>query len=246
MPKASMKELIKKWVKRLPIAFTRNQQYDRQTRKVIAKVCSDSTNFIDVGCHKGEVLDIVLHHAPNGIHYGFEPIPNMYEALVLKYANRANCHISNVALSKESGTATFNYVMSNPSYSGLRKRQYDRSGEQDTTITVVTEQLDRFLPTNYTPHLIKIDVEGAELFVLEGAAETLRRCQPIVIFEHGLGASEFYEATPERVYDLFAGCNMQVSLMKRWLKGQPALTKAEFSAQFHQKTNYYFIAYGSN
>jgi hypothetical protein len=44
-----MKELIKKWVKSIPIAFTRNQQYDQQTQKIIAKVCHSTTNFIDVG-----------------------------------------------------------------------------------------------------------------------------------------------------------------------------------------------------
>lgn len=31
--------------------------------------------------------------------------------------------------------------------------------------------------------LLKLDVEGSEPFALEGAAETLKRCQPIVLFE---------------------------------------------------------------
>lgn len=167
----------------------------------------------------------------------------MYEALSQKYQHNSHCTIANVALSKENGTATFNYVVSNPSYSGLRKRQYDRSGEQDTTITVQTRRLDDFLPKDYRPDLIKIDVEGGELFVLEGAQQTLRMHKPVVVFEHGLGASEFYEATPERIFDLFEGCGMQVSLMNRWLKGQPALTKEELSKQFYNKENYYFVAY---
>ena len=238
-----MKELIKKWVKSLPFAFTRNQQYDQQTRKIIAKVCGSTTNFIDVGCHKGEVLDIVLKFAPKGQHYGFEPVPNLFQGLVQKYKNQSNCTIADIALSKENGTATFNYVVSNPSYSGLRKRAYDRSGEQDTTITVKTQKLDDFLPANYRPDLIKIDVEGAELFVLEGAVDTLKKYRPVVIFEHGLGASEFYEATPERIFELFESCGMSISLMSHWLKGLPPMDKSELSRQFHTKSNYYFIAH---
>ena len=237
-----MKELIKKWVKRIPIAFTKNQQYDRQTKQVIAKICHDHANFIDVGCHKGEVMDIVRQYARNGHHYGFEPIPDMFRALGVKYGG-TNCTIADVALSNENGTATFNHVVSNPSYSGLRKRQYDRPAEQDTTITVQTQKLDDFLPVDYRPDLIKIDVEGAEMFVLEGAITTLRKYHPVVIFEHGLGASEFYGATPEGIFDLFAGCGMSVSLMSNWLKGLPPFTKEELSKEFHQRTNYYFIAY---
>ena len=34
---------------------------------------------------------------------------------------------------------------------------------------------------------MKIDVEGAELQVLEGAVGTLREARPVVAFEHGLG-----------------------------------------------------------
>ena len=237
-----MKEMLKKWVKRIPIAFTRNQKYDQQTDKVIQKVCHPSANFIDVGCHKGEVMDMVRRFATEGQHFGFEPIPALYDNLVEKYRD-TNCKVANIALSFENGTTTFNYVISNPSYSGIRKRQYDRAGEQDTTITVKTQRLDDFLPANYCPDLIKIDVEGAELFVLEGARATLSRCKPVVIFEHGLGASEFYEATPEKVFSLMQDCGLAVSLMERWLKGKPAFTLEEFTQQFQQKTNYYFIAY---
>lgn len=237
-----MKELIKKWVKKIPIAFTKNQQYDSQTQQVIAKVCSRNSNFIDVGCHKGEVMDIVRRFAPEGLHYGFEPIPDMYVQLAEKYAG-TNCTVADIALSNENGTTTFNYVVSNPSYSGLRKRKYDRPVEEDTTITVTTQKLDDFLPAGYRPDLIKIDVEGAEMFVLEGAVNTLKKYRPVVIFEHGLGASEFYDATPERLYDLFAGCGMDVSLMSRWLKNQPPLTQAEFAQAFYRKTDYYFIAF---
>lgn len=40
-------------------------------------------------------------------------------------------------------------------------------------------------------HLVKIDVEGLELEVLRGAAQTIRRCKPVVIFEDNYLATRY-------------------------------------------------------
>ena len=237
-----MKATIKKILKALPIAFTQNQRYDRLTKQVIRRVCTPESNCIDVGCHKGEILDLFLHHAPNGIHYGFEPIPSLFEGLKTRYT-LPNCHILDLALSNQKGTASFNYVVSNPSYSGLLKRKYDRPNEEDTQITVQTDRLDAVLPPDFRVDMMKIDVEGGEWLVLQGATETLTRWKPVVIFEHGLGASEMYGATPEQLFDLFAACGLEINLLDGFLKLSPAFSRAEFSEQFYKQLNYYFVAY---
>ena len=237
-----MKAAIKRFLKSLPIAFTQNQRYDRQTHRVIQKVCKSGSNCIDVGCHKGEILDLFLKYAPQGQHWGFEPIPDLYESLLKKYA-ATNCRFFNIALSDKPGTSSFNYVVSNPSYSGLLKRKYDHPNEEDTQITVHTERLDALIPADVQIDLVKIDVEGGEILVLRGAVNILTRCKPVVIFEHGLGASELYGATPEQVFELFEQCGLRVSLLSRFLKNQYPLSKEEFSRHFYQKLNYYFIAY---
>ena len=237
-----MKQFIKKLIKAIPYDFTKNQKYDTQTKQIIKKIAHENANCVDVGCHKGEVLDIIKAHAPKGTHFGFEPIPALCEKLQEKYKN-TNCKIVDIALSNEKGTTTFNYVLSNPSYSGLKKRQYDKPNEIDTQIEVKTDLLDHIIPQDLQIDLIKIDVEGGELLVLEGATALLKRCKPVVIFEHGLGASDFYDATPRKVYQLFEQCGMKISLMERFLKVEKAFTLEEFEAQYFKKINYYFIAY---
>lgn len=237
-----LKELAKKLIKSLPFAFTQNQKYDRQTAEVIRRSCKPTSTCIDVGCHKGEVLDMLLAASPAGKHYGFEPIPVLYEALRAKY-NRPNITISNIALSNKRGETSFNYVVSNPAYSGLIKRKYDREDEQDTSIQVQTDKLDDVLPPNEQVDFVKIDVEGGELLVLQGARQTLTRCKPIVIFECGLGASEFYGSTPDMVFNLLAECGLKLSLMENWLHGRPALTQKQFEQHYQNKSHYYFIAY---
>ena len=237
-----MKEFAKFLIKKLPIAITKNQRYDRQTELIISKVCEKNSSCIDVGCHKGEVLDVMLQYAPNGAHFGFEPIPDMYKALTEKYGEK--CCFFDVALSDKQGETTFNLVLSNPAYSGLQKRKYDRPNEEDTCITVQIDTLDNLIPDDANIDLIKIDVEGGELGVLKGAKSLISRCKPVVVFEHGIGAADVYGTKPEQVYDLLSKeYGMRVSLMKNWLTSKPALDKAEFSRQFKEGENHYFIGY---
>jgi len=237
-----MKRTIKGLLKKIPIAFTKNQQYDRQTRKVIERVCGRHSNCVDVGCHKGEALDILLKFAPTGTHFCFEPLPDLFENLKIKYP--PNCKIFDIGLSNKKGTTSFNYVLSNPSYSGFKKRKYDKPNERLTSITVKTELLDEVLPENLKIDFIKIDVEGAELEVLEGAVKTIRSSRPIIVFEHGLGAADCYGTTPQQVYDLLhADCNMLLSTMKKWLKNEPPMSGKKFVQHFEEGLDYYFIAY---
>jgi FkbM family methyltransferase len=238
-----LKEVIKKILKALPFVFTQNQRYDQLTKQVIRHVCRPDSNCIDVGCHKGEILDLLMQAAPNGQHFGFEPIPALYQNLLAKYQSQPNCHFFDIALSNQKGSSSFNYVVSNPSYSGLLKRRYDRPNEEDTLITVRTERLDDILPPDTPVDLVKIDVEGGEMVVMEGAVQTLTRWKPVVIFEHGLGASDLYGSTPEKLFDLLAGCGLKVSLLDRFMKKTPPFSREEFAAQYYNRVNYYFIAY---
>lgn len=234
-----IKETIKLILKKIPIAFTQNQRYDRDTKKIIHKHCNLDSNCIDVGCHKGEVLDIMIEAAPKGRHYGFEPIPVLYESLKEKYKNAI---ISPIALSNSKGVTEFNYVVSNPSYSGIKKRTYDRKNEIDAKIEVQMDLMDDVIPEDTKIDLIKIDVEGAEMMVLEGAKRLLSKNKPIVIFEHGLGASEFYDGHPDKTFDFFETLGYEIFLLSDWLHKRLALSKHEFNKHYFDRSHYYFLA----
>lgn len=60
----------------------------------------------------------------------------------------------------------------------------DLNGEPDTPL----ETLDSFDLQDVD--LIKIDCEGGELFVLQGAFETLKRCKPVVVVEQKPGKAQ--------------------------------------------------------
>ena len=240
--KIMIKQFASSVMKSLSIAITQNQIYDKQTLQIMKRVCKPNSNCVDVGCHKGEILQSILKAAPNGTHYAFEPLPDFYEGLIQKFPS--NCKIYNVGLSNEPGEATFNYVISNPAYSGFVKRKYDRPNEKDTTITVQTELLDNIIPAGEKIDFMKVDVEGAEMQVFEGAVRVLSESRPVLVFESGIGGTDHYGTRPEQIYDLLHDeCGLEVSLMANFLSGRPAFSKQDFVYQFENHLNYYFCAY---
>lgn len=237
-----LKDFIKKIIKLSPIPLTKNHKYDLLTKKIISNL-STSSNCIDVGCFKGEILDLIKKVAPKGQHFGIEPVPSQYEFLKNKYTQIKNCSIFNIAASNATGVSDFNYVASNPSYSGLLKRDYDKPNEVDYTIKVKTDLLDNIIPSNIPIDLIKIDVEGAELLVLEGASKLIKKHKPLVIFEHGIGASNHYGATPAKLFDFFANVSLRISTLENYLSNKESMTKEAFEKQYYDQLNYYFIAH---
>ncbi|HEY9177789.1 MAG TPA: FkbM family methyltransferase [Flavipsychrobacter sp.] len=224
-----MKQLLKKILKSLP-ADTRSRQYDGRFKKVIAEVCSRDSNCIDIGAHKGAVLDIMLKYAPQGKHHAFEPIPALYEVLIRKYAANRNCLVHSCALSNVKGTTTFQVEVPGAIDNNMEKH--------DETIEVQTEVLDNILPADYKPGLVTIDAAGSVLQVLEGATRTLKEHKPVVIFHY-----KPVSADPGKIYELFNSCTMRISTMQRWLNNRPCLNKDEFAQHYHQKKDYCFIAY---
>jgi len=196
---------------------------------------------IDVGCHKGEILDLILKESPNMKHYGFEPIPVLYNNLATKYNNLA--HIYNCALSDSQGETTFNYVKNAPAYSGIKQRKYAVENPDIETLHVKLERLDDIIPEAEKIDLIKIDVEGGEFNVLKGAVKLIQKNKPYIIFETGLGASEFYGTKPDELYDFFESVlQSKIYTLQKWIDDKSHLSKEEFLKLYNTNSEYYFIA----
>ena len=232
---------LKSLLKKLPLPLSRNHRYDLLTKKIIQQYCNETFNCIDVGSHRGEVLDWFLKFAPKGKHYAFEPVPALFDALQKKYSHK-NCNICNIALSDVKGLSSFNYVTSNPAYSGLKKRNYDRKKETEIIIQVQTDSLDQVVPSDLPVHFIKIDVEGGEMNVLRGATRILSNSHPLIIFEFGIGGSDIYGTTPEQLFSFLKSFHYGIFLLPDFIQQRSSLGLDDFREQFYSKANYYFVA----
>ena len=239
-----MKQLLKALIRYWPWPLTINERYDRQTSAIIKKVCSPDSLCIDVGCYRGDILAQMIAQSPNARHIAFEPIPEQFTFLKNKFSAYAD--IYPYALGIRNQDTTFNHVKTNPTYSGLKQRQYIRK-EEIEEINVQVRKLDDVINPDTPIHLIKIDVEGGEYDVLKGAARTLKKWRPYLIFEHGLGGADKYDVSPGDVYSLLVEeLEYKICLMEEFLKNanREGFSKEEFEDQFTKKINCYFLAVG--
>lgn len=240
----NLKEIIRSALIFLHIDLTKNLEYDRLTNEIMKRVIRKNSNCIDIGCHKGEILQSILKYAPEGSHTAFEPIPDLYNQLVRKFDGKATVYP--YALSDRSGETTFQYVKNAPAYSGINKRKYNVAHPDIEQIQVKLRTLDELYPAEKQVDFIKIDVEGAEFGVLKGARNVLKRWKPVVIFECGMGASDYYGTDPEELYHfLVSGCNMNIFTLKSFLHGVKPLSASEFKECYRSSCEYYFIASSS-
>jgi len=237
-----IKEILRTTLNTLHLDITQNLKYDRLTKLIIKRVLSPDSICIDVGAHKGAILKLFLKSAPKGRHIAFGPIPFLYEALKTKFADV--CSVFPFALGDETKETTFQFIRNAPAYSGILKRNYPVTNPDIREILVLMTTIDYFLMTTEKIRLIKIDVEGGEFAVLKGAQNRLKSDKPYVIFECGLGASEFYGTTPTAIYDFMVETvNLKLSLLDDWLQGKEPLSRDRFCNYYTTGKEYYFLAH---
>lgn len=236
------KQMIRSVLAFLRLDLTKNLEYDRLTRVILKNLLRSDSNTIDVGCHKGEILEMMLQFAPEGKHFAFEPIPEMYVHLVKRFGD--NTIVLPYALGDHNGITSFHVVKNAPAYSGIKKREYAVAHPEIEEIEVQVRKLDDLIPPHLKIDCLKIDVEGGEFHVLKGAATLLKRSCPHVIFECGLGASEYYGTQPGSLFDFFEKeTGLTVSTLSDFRKSKKPLQKAEFERLYLSKKEYYFIAH---
>jgi hypothetical protein len=126
--------------------------------------------------------------------------------------------------------------------SGFRERN-NQIGQEPILLNVEVEKLDDLIPEDLKIDLIKIDVEGAELGVLQGAKKILKKNKPLVLFEFGLGGADVYGTKPEEIFELFSECGLGISTIEYFNDRKAPFSKEEFNGQFYKNYNFFFIAF---
>lgn len=110
----------------------------------------------------------------SGTLYGFEPVPECYELSLKRTARYPTIHLENKALWKN--TTTLKLAITNPT------QGYSSVISLSTAVaSCTTTSIDEYFSDKLAPTLIKLDVEGAEIPVLEGAMQTIRAHRPKLI-----------------------------------------------------------------
>jgi FkbM family methyltransferase len=218
-----------------------NSRYDRETCEVLGRVLRPDSCGVDVGAHRGGILKEMMRCAPLGTHFAFEPLPHLAAHLRKTFPG---ARVHEAAVSDHAGTARFVHVEDAPAYSGLRERIYDWPDPALKAITVNVVRLDDVLPDEQSVAFIKLDIEGGEFHALLGAAGTIRRCRPVIVFEAGHRSTGQYGVGPDEVYRLITEqFGYHLSTMQRWLADRSPYRRTAFRRHWRRGTEFYFIAY---
>lgn len=143
--------------------------------------------FVDIGANIGQhTMYAAMLVGKHGSVHSFEPIPKIYNQLISsKEANNLSdrVHANNSALGNRTENLKL-YVSENIGGSSLVNQEESKE-EIDVSVVYGDDAL-LHLPS---AHMIKIDVEGYELEVLEGIEKSLLKHRPIILIEY---SGEFY------------------------------------------------------
>jgi FkbM family methyltransferase len=147
---------------------------------MVKHLCQPHRDSIDIGANIGTYLHAMKRHSQQV--YAFEPVPWLAQLLAKKF--RQKIVIENVALSHDTGTALLHIpVIEDKLVTGLSTLSDDPVVKQvpHRDVLVKTRPLDEIYDGNVG--FIKIDVEGHEHSVLQGAQRTIARSLPRVLVE---------------------------------------------------------------
>jgi FkbM family methyltransferase len=180
--------------------------YELSIQDCLVRELSPGDVVYDIGANTGFFTLLASRCVgPEGRVYAFEPLPENVRSLgrQLQLNNVTNCTIVEAAVADRTGCVEL-AEGKDTNTAHLRAVRPHRSGGAVMSVKAIA--LDDFTRDRPKPDFIKMDVEGAEILALNGAAELLRARPPRMLIEcHG-------EPLKRDACDLLQTCGYQVRL----------------------------------
>lgn len=210
---------------------------DILSTKLITNICAPGKVFIDIGAHIGSIISEV-QRSDNSIHIvAIEAIPEKVINLKKQFPQ---VRFFECALGEENATVSFYVNERESGYSSLLSPE-DAKNSIVREITVQLRKLDE-VEEFENVDAIKIDVEGAELGVIKGATETIKRNMPIIMFESAPGETK----TKEEIWRVFDSLGYGIHLPNRLAHNDKAFSEDCFMDSHiypRYTTNYFAIPF---
>lgn len=168
--------------------------YEPVTVEAVLSHLTPDAVFYDVGAHIGQ-YSLLASERCREVH-AFEAVPTTFEYLRrnIRQNRLANVTVNNLAVSDACGTVEIHESSADNLGSSSLVAPDRVSGH---VYTVPAISLDEYVKTHPEPDLVKMDVEGAELLVLQGAGSLLKRRHPVLVAEVNEKTLARFGHTPE-------------------------------------------------
>jgi len=186
--------------------------YEPGMTRLLKRLVQRGMLVVDVGAHCGYMTMIAAHGVgASGLVYALEPAPAMFDLLDrnVRLNELRNVVALPYAASSTAGAVSF-YLdrrsTTRPSFSAENLREFG------SEIRVHTLRLDDILDGRDCD-LLKIDTQGAELLVVDGALDTLERSDAIVLCEFWPAGLRNVGSDPNTLLQRFADLGYQFALV---------------------------------
>jgi FkbM family methyltransferase len=172
--------------------------------------------IFDVGANSGEYTQLALRRLSGhqAFIHAFEPSAAAFEQLRRRFAERSGIALNNFALGSEHTQQTLYYDIAGSELSSLYPRKIGHHGIAFTgSEQVPVETLDRYCESQNVSRidLLKLDAEGHELPILQGAVQMFEReAINMVSFEFG-GCNIDSRTFVRDFFDFFARYRMKLT-----------------------------------
>jgi FkbM family methyltransferase len=154
--------------------------YEAPEAYVFTRLLKPGLTVIDGGANVGQYTLLASHRVgPGGSVHAFEPIPRNFEILRRHAAQAANVVLNQTALWNSDDGVTLTLPAQHRINCG--GWTVGKAAPTDRCVQVPSVTLDSYLASGRIDRVdaIKLDIEGAEPFALQGAMRALKRFLPI-------------------------------------------------------------------
>jgi FkbM family methyltransferase len=238
-PLKQMRHMAGYWKRRKHPELAEYYQEGPRIEEMVARLLRPDSNCLDVGCHIGSFLSLLLHHAPKGKHMAFEALPEKAERLRRKFPD---VEIVQGAVGEQPGEITFYRDLTHSGYSGMNVQSDAHKLEE---VKVRCDTLDNLVPADRHIDFMKVDVEGAEVLVFRGARKLIARCKPPILFECTPDGLKGANQTAADVFEeIQSGLGYRLQLIKDFLAGstEPLTLEAFRKSMLYPATARNYVA----
>ncbi|MDP2850882.1 MAG: FkbM family methyltransferase [Sulfuricurvum sp.] len=205
------------------LGLERKSGFETTEIDFLKKNFRDGGLLIDIGANFGLYSVFTGKKFPNSQIHSFEPVPDTFKILSqnIEHNGCNNVKINNLGLSYKKDTLKF----TNDQYAG---NHIIFDSERDDLVSIDVTTLDGYAEENHLSKInfIKCDVEGAELFVLQGAKNIIERDHPLILIEIYDGWTQRFNYSAQDVIDYLTNfgysvkvINAQTKVIENYSKG---------------------------
>lgn len=187
--------------------------------ELLPNLISADAISIDVGANYAYITHRLATLSPKGKVYAYEPIPAAHNTAkkIISYFKLKNVNLFPLAVGNENSEISFrvpltDYGIASVGLSHCSSRNNDLPGREryynfnkEKIINCRQVRLDdHLLPMISRLDFVKIDIEGAEFFALQGMHEMLKKFQPIIYIELYPFYSSGFGIKDEQIFDFLS------------------------------------------